>query len=75
MGDVVTWNLPFIVDECLAPDLGVDLVVGVQMLADVILQLGNRIELLLSVNIHSGGSLTKQGCTLVFAKFSSHFYI
>lgn len=73
MSDVVAGNLAFIVYKRLAPNLGVNFIVGLQVFADVVLVLSNKIQLLLAMDVHSRCSLTKQRRTLVFAKLLSHF--
>ena len=54
-----------VVDKCLCPDLGIDFVLCVQVVANVILLLADLVELLLPVDVHSGDGLPEVGAALV----------
>ena len=68
--DVVAWNLVLIVNQRLAPNLGVNFVLCIQVIANVILLLRNFIQLLLSVDVHSRDGLSQVSTTLVLLELS-----
>lgn len=68
--NIVARDLVLVVDQCLGPDLGVDLVLGVQVVADVVLLLRNLVKLLLPMDVHSRDGLPQVGSTLVLLELS-----
>jgi hypothetical protein len=64
--DIVAGNLILLIDECFGPDFGVNFVLGVEVVANVILHLLNLVKLFLSVDVHSSDGLTQVGAALVF---------
>ena len=64
--DVVARYLVLLVDERLRPNLCVDFVLRVEVIANVILHFLNLVELLLPVDVHSCNGLAQVGAALVF---------
>lgn len=68
--NIVARNLVLVIDERLCPYFGVDLVLSIQVIADIILLLGNLVEFLLSMDIHSSDGLSQVRTTLIFLERS-----
>ena len=68
--DVVAGDLVLVVDQRLGPDLGIDFILSVQVVTDIILLLCNLVKSLLPMNIHSRDGLSQVGPTLVLLELS-----
>lgn len=68
--NIIAWDLVLIVDQRLGPDLRIDFILSVQMVADIILLLCNLVKPLLSMNIHSCDSLSQAGTTLLLLELT-----
>lgn len=55
--DVIARDLAFIVDQSFAPDLGVNFILRVKMVANIVFQFGNMVQLLLPMDSHPRGCL------------------
>lgn len=73
--DIVDGDHVFFVDEGLAPNLRVDFVSALEVLADVVFGLGDLGELLAAQNVEAGLSLAQKRAHFDFGEFLAHFFV
>lgn len=73
--DIEDGDHVFFVDEGFAPDLRVDLVAALEVLADVVFSLGDLGEPLAPQNVEAGLSLAQQRSHFDFGEFLTHFFV
>lgn len=70
--DVITRYLTFIINQSFAPYLGINFILGTNVLTDVVLSFGDTVEFLLSVDVHPRDSLSQVGSALVLEIGRAH---
>ena len=66
--DIIARYLPLVIDEILTPYLGINLITSPDLIANLLLQTGYTMHLLLPMNIHPRYRLPEHSSTLVFLK-------
>ena len=70
--DVVARNLVLVVYQGLSPYFGINFILCVEMITDVVFLLCNLVKLLLPMYVHSGDGLPQVGTTLLLVELVSH---
>lgn len=66
--NIVARYLVLIVNKRLSPNLSINFILSIEVVADVVFLLGNLVELLLSVDVHTSDGLTELGSALVLVE-------